>query len=76
MPRKSPEQKAADLLRAGKAVFTQRSWDTREPTVQAAFRQLPEWLTQHGGIFAWDPNPYDHDEWLFKRRFTLRLPRR
>jgi hypothetical protein len=61
MSRKTPEEKAADLLRQEKAVFTQRSWDPREPTVQKAFRQLPEWLTQPGGIFAWDDCPPDVD---------------
>lgn len=72
MPKRNPEKKAADLFRQGKAVFTQRSWDG--PLVQEAFRQLPEWLTRRGGIFAWDPNPYDHDVWLFKRRWRWGPP--
>ena len=69
MPRKTPEQKAADLFRQGKAVFTQRSWDPRAPTVREAYRSLPEWFARRGGIFAWDPNPFDLTEWNWKRRW-------
>jgi len=54
VPRKSPEEKASDLFRQGKAVFTQRSWDPHVPTVREAFRSLPEWFARRGGIFAWD----------------------
>jgi hypothetical protein len=67
MRRKSAEQKAADLIRQGKAVFTQRSWDPNAPTVREAYRSLPEWFARPGGIFAWDPIPYDHGDWLWKR---------
>jgi hypothetical protein len=54
MPRRSPEEKAADLFRQGKAVFTQRSWDPQVPTVREAYRSLPEWFARRGGVFAWD----------------------
>jgi hypothetical protein len=67
MPRKWPEDKAVELLRQGKAVFTQRSWDPKVPTVREAYRSLPEWLARRGGIFAWDRMPYDHDDWIWKR---------
>jgi hypothetical protein len=66
MARRNPEKKAADLFHAGKAVFTQRSVD--EPTVQEAFSQLPEWLTQRGGIFAWDDIPPDIEHWKSRWR--------
>jgi hypothetical protein len=62
MPRKSPEEKAADLLRQGKAVFTQRSLDPKVPTVREAFRSLPEWFARRGGIFAWDRSTLDDEE--------------
>jgi hypothetical protein len=61
MPRKSPEQKAADLFRQGKAVFTQRTWDPDAPTVREAFRSLPEWFVRRGGVFAWDQKVYDDE---------------
>jgi hypothetical protein len=67
MPRKAPEQKAADLFRQGKGVFTQRSWDPEVPTVREAFRLLPEWFARRGGIFAWDPHPFDECEWKWRK---------
>jgi hypothetical protein len=63
MPRKTPEQKAADLFRQGKAVFTQRSWDPKAPTVHEAFRIHPEWFARRGGIFSWDDEPPDVERW-------------
>ena len=62
MARRNPEKKAADLIRKGKGVFTQRSPDG--PIVYEAFRQLPEWFARRGGLFAWDDQPPDVDRWM------------
>jgi hypothetical protein len=70
MPRKSPEEKAADFLRAGKSFHTWRSWEG--PIVRESFRQLPEWWTRRGGIFAWDDNPPDIEWWLLTWRWVER----
>jgi hypothetical protein len=62
---RDPEKKVIELLRKGKAVYI---WENYEGLhVLEAFSQLPEWLARKGGIFAWDPQPFELDEWRLKR---------
>jgi hypothetical protein len=66
--RSASEREIVDLLRAGKAVATCRSRGGL--VVRQAGREMPEWLTQRGGTFAWDDKPPDADWW--KRRIASR----
>jgi hypothetical protein len=58
---RNPEKAVAKLLQQGNAVYIYRH--PEGVVVRKAFRQLPEWLTQRGGIFAWDPSPFELSEW-------------
>jgi hypothetical protein len=63
---RNAEKAAVKLLRQGSAVYIRRH--PEGVVVAKAFRQLPEWLTQRGGIFAWDPKPFDLEDWRWQRR--------
>jgi hypothetical protein len=64
---RNPEKAVAKLLRQGNVVYVYRH--PEGVVVAKAFRQLPEWLTQRGGIFAWDESPVELYEWMFERPF-------
>ena len=70
---RNPENKAVQLLRQGKAVYIWQNFEGFH--VREGFRQLPEWLTRRGGIFAWDELPPELHEWMFERRFESSLMR-
>jgi hypothetical protein len=66
---RNPEKAAIKLLRQGKAVYISRH--PEGVVVLEAFSQLPEWLTQRGGVFAWDDSPVELHEWMFERPFDF-----